>query len=83
MMDDPTMKQMYAKAIGDLALSYLEGQGIPASDVVESRALAVISQIRDVLNDETLDDPECVQRIEAIVELFYEAGISTARHDWG
>jgi len=81
-MCDPVYKQMYAKAIGDLAISYLEEQGFSAPDGVESRALAVISQIRDILNDDTLDDPECFRRIEAIVELFYDAGLSTTRHDW-
>ena len=82
-MNDPTIKQMYAKAIGDLALSYLEQQGLPTAEEVNSRAIALISQIQTVLNDENLDDPECFHRIEAIVELFHEAGLSTTRHDWG
>lgn len=82
-MNDPTVKQIYAKAIGELALTYFERQGLPAAEAVESRATALLSQIRDILNDETLDDPDCFQRIEAVVELFHEAGLSTTRHDWG
>ena len=69
-MNDPTVKQIYAKAIGELALSYFERQGLPTAEVAESRATALLSQIRDILNDETLDDPDCFRRIEAVVELF-------------
>lgn len=82
-MGDPTIKQMYAKAIGDLALGYLETQGCPSAEAIESRALTLISKIKDISDDETLDDPECFQRIETIVELFCEAGLSTTRHDFG
>ena len=82
-MNDPTVKQMYAKAIGELALSNLEKQGYPMVEEIESHAITLISQIQDILNDETLDDPDCFRRIEAVVELFHENGLSTARHDWG
>ncbi len=82
-MNDPTVKQMYAKAIGELALDYLESQGCPAADIVESRAVAALSQIREILNDENLNDPDCFERIEAVVDAFYDAGIGTSRHDWG
>ena len=52
-MNDPTVKQMYAKAIGELALSYLEKHGYPTVEEIESHAIKLISQIRDILNDET------------------------------
>lgn len=82
-MNDPTIKQMYAKAIGELALSYLEKQGLSVAEEAESRAVTLIAQIQTILNDETLDDPDCFHRIEAIVELFHGAGLSTTRHDFG
>lgn len=82
-MNDSTVKQMYAKAIGDLVLSCLEEQGLPAANAIESRAVTLISQIQTILDDEALDDPQCFQRIEAIVERFHEAGLSTTRHDFG
>ena len=51
-----------------------------ASDA-SSRALW---KIREVLADDTLDDPSCFQRIEAIVKLMEELDIYCGnRHDFG
>lgn len=83
-MSDSTVKQIYAKALGDLVLSYLETQGCPTlPDTVEIRALETISNIKAVLDDKTLDDSDCYGRIEAIVEEFYQTGLQTICHDWG
>jgi len=83
-VNDPTLKQLYAKAIGDLALDYLEARhGEFDYPLAESKAAKLISGIQTILNDEALDDPECFQRIERIVELFHAAGLNTTRHDWG
>ena len=41
-------------------------------------------KIRDILADDTLSDEECFRKIEAIVSLLEEAGISSGgRHDFG
>ena len=41
-------------------------------------------KIREILADDTLEDPECFQRIEAIVSLLEDMGISCGgRHDFG
>ena len=41
-------------------------------------------KIRDILADETLSDETCFRKIEAIVSLLEEAGISPGgRHDFG
>lgn len=46
-----------------------------------SRALL---RIRDILADDTLSDETCFQRIEAIVTLLEDLGISCGpRHDFG
>ena len=46
-----------------------------------SRALL---KIRDILADGSMDDPECFQRIEAIVRLMEDLGIPCGgRHDFG
>ena len=51
-----------------------------ASDA-SSRALL---KIRDILADDTLDDPACFARIEAIVSLLGDLGINCGRrHDFG
>lgn len=49
----------------------------------DSEALRVLEEIRRVLDDDTLDDPDCFNRIEAIVKAFHGHEISTSRHDWG
>ena len=46
-----------------------------------SRALR---NIQKILADDTLDDPECFHRIEAIVSLLEDMGLSYGgRHDFG
>ena len=51
-----------------------------ASDAA-SRALR---SIQAILPDDTLDDPECFHRIEAIVSLLEDMGLSCGgRHDLG
>ena len=51
-----------------------------ASDAA-SRALR---SIQEILADVTLDDPECFHRIEAIVSLLEDMGLSCGgRHDFG
>ena len=51
-----------------------------ASDAA-SRALR---SIQEILADDTLDDPECFHRIEAIVSLLEDMGLSCGgRHDFG
>lgn len=51
-----------------------------ASDAA-SRALR---KIQEILSDDTLDDPACFHRIEAIVSLLEDMGLSCGgRHDFG
>lgn len=83
-MNGLNVKQIYAKALGDLLLSYLDAQGYPPLPrTVETHALEAISRIKAILDDEMLDDSDCYGRIEAIVEEFYRTGLYTSRHDWG
>ncbi|WP_191379658.1 hypothetical protein [uncultured Flavonifractor sp.] len=48
--------------------------------LAESQALSLINQIREILDDQNLDDPTCFQRIDAIVSAWHEAGLETDRH---
>ncbi len=74
-MNDPTAKQIYAKAIGELALSYLESFGCPAiTNLAESRALTVISKIKGILDAEDLDESDSYGNIMALVAEFYSQG---------
>lgn len=49
---------------------------------MESRALKALGDIRRVLNDDELDDPECFRRVEAIVNAMEGNGLYTTRHDF-
>ncbi len=76
--------ELYARAIGWQVLEYLrrEHPGEAAKEI-EGDALRVLEKIRTILNDHTLDDPDCFQRIDLIVQTFYANGIRTDRHDFG
>ncbi len=52
--------------------------------IVEMKCYQALEEIRKVLDDETLDDPECFHKIEKIVCIFEEIGSNGGcRHDFG
>ena len=82
-MNPEILKNLYANAIGELVIRYLETiqpEVLPLQ--VESKALELIAQIKSILDDETLDDPACFFRIDALVNAFHARCILTPRHDW-
>lgn len=51
--------------------------------MMENRCWQALMEIRAVLDDETLEDPECFQRIEQIVRIYEELGPGGGiRHDF-
>lgn len=55
-----------------------------AAKVVQSKAFFTLEQIRDVVCDDSLSDPECFWKIEKIVETLEELGSNGGvRHDFG
>lgn len=50
---------------------------------LNQNALQLLEQNREILDDDSLDDPECFQKIEAIVVAFHRHGLPTVRHDFG
>lgn len=75
------MKNLYAKAVGELILNYCER--ISPADIfqqTESNVLSLITEIKNILDNESLSDPECFYRIDAIVTAFHRAGVPTTRH---
>lgn len=80
-MNDPVMKQLCEKTIGELVVRYLDtiSEGEIAS-LAERGAVDLVCQISEVLDDLTLDDTECFQHIDSIVSAFHHAGLSTQRH---
>ena len=82
-MDSDILKNMYAQAIGQEAVKYISplrpGDVAP---LINREALSLLTEIRAVLDDASLDDPQCFRRIEALVDAFHAHGIPTDRHDW-
>lgn len=82
-METGVRRDLLENAIGKLAVKYLEtlqpDDIIPA---VETRALALIAEIKAILDDEKMEDPDCFRRIDELVKAFCKSGISTTRHDW-
>lgn len=80
-VDEPILKDLCAKALGDLIMTYYER--ISPADIfqkAESNALALIAEIKNILDDRTLSDPDCFQRIDMIVSAFCQTGLPTSRH---
>lgn len=52
--------------------------------MVEASSYQALCQIREILHDDSLSDPECFEKIERIVCLFEQMGSSCgSRHDFG
>ncbi len=76
--------ELYARAIGWEVLNYLRKEHPESvANEIEGDAMQILGKIQIILNDDNLSDPDCFERIEAIVRTFYANGISTTRHDWG
>ena len=75
----------------EILVTLLEGrtvhvkiEGLDIQKLVESSCYQALEQIRSILRDDSLSDPECFQKIEKIVEVYERLGGSTGgRHDFG
>lgn len=81
-MCDPVLKQLCAKAIGELVVQYLDMIGEEEiARLAEGEAVTLIRRIGEALDDPALDDGACFRRVDAIVSAFHAAGIPTRRHE--
>lgn len=79
-------EELYVQSLGWEVLRFLKREEENLLNLyreTDSEALRVLEEIRRVLDDDTLDDPDCFRRIEAVVKAFHAHDISTTRHDWG
>lgn len=54
-----------------------------AAELIKDAACQALEKIRDVLDDDRLDDPNCFQRIEEIVKIYESIGSNGgSRHDF-
>ena len=82
-MKQDLSRAMYENAIGRLAVSYLESlRAEELPPLAESNALELIAEIKAILDNDALEDPECFQRIDAIVDLYNDNHMYTPRHDF-
>lgn len=77
-------EELAAEAIGLEVMRYLKREETVKRIVAEadSKAMRALEGIRQILSDDSLEDPECFQRIESILTALEDVGIFTARHDW-
>lgn len=78
----PTVEErLCAQAIGWDFLRYAKKYNIHAlAKQVDSDAVALIKEIKVILDDLTLDDSDCFLKIDAIVRAFQTYDLSTDRH---
>ena len=54
------------------------------AELVEMKSFAALTRIKKLIEDDTLDDPECFKKIEGIVRTLELLGSDGgARHDFG
>lgn len=73
---------MFAKALAQEILQYIDLVDHEVlAERVNRNAIELLERIKDILDDPDLNDAECFYRIDAIVDAFHEAGLSTGRHE--
>lgn len=80
-MEWSASEELIAMAIGQAAMNCMDRQFLV--EVVNSTAMEILEEIREVLNDDLLDDPECFYKIDAIISALSRRGIEISRHDFG
>lgn len=80
-LDSDLADELWVRVIAQEMLRYAKttGEEVMARKA-DSEAVRILSEIKKALDDPSLDDPECFSRIDAIVDAFYQAGLSTRRH---
>lgn len=80
-LDLSVADELWVRVIAQEMLKYARAAGEEAiARKADSEAVRILSEIKKALDDPSLDDPECFYRIDAIVDAFYQAGLSTQRH---
>lgn len=73
----------HALSKGEVRITF-PGNESDLCQIVENKAYQTLQKIKDVLSDDSLDDPECFMRIEEIVCAFESLGSDGgSRHDFG
>ncbi len=75
-------RELWEKELGRVALRAIEEihGGDALAPAVQTAAAGLLETIRGILDDESLNDFDCV---EEIVHVLDSVGITTTRHDFG
>ncbi|MBQ8342059.1 MAG: hypothetical protein IJY22_06785 [Clostridia bacterium] len=61
-----------------------EALGAVIREGVNAQCFRILQEIRAVVRDTTLEDPQCFEKIEQIVSIFEQYALDAgARHDFG
>lgn len=74
---------LYQSALGQMVMDYV-GRIHPAvlQSAMESRAVQTLEAIRCILENDKFSDPECFERIDSLVMLFFkELDVKINRHN--
>lgn len=80
-MEWTASEYLIAQAIGRAAMDCMDREALVGA--VNSAALALLEEVREILDDDRLDDRECFYKIDAIVSAFHRCGMDVTRHDFG
>lgn len=83
MMNTEIPQALYEGTVERLIMTY--AKSLRTEDllpIMESETVDLLSRIKAILDDDTVEDPECFHRIDAIVSAFWAKGVYTPRHDW-
>ena len=83
-MPSSVYNDMLEKSVGAVILQVIKLDPVlrAAMEITESQAVKALQNIKKILDDDSLKDPECFQRIEKIVGELEDIGTSTTRHDF-
>lgn len=77
------MKALAKLLIDQGAAVHIDCGGADLKELMEARCWQALAEIRAVLDDGTLEDPECFRRIEQIVRIYEDLGPGGgSRHDF-
>ena len=73
--DPSVVDELWVRAVAQEMLRFAKSTGEETlARGVDSEAVRILTEIKGVLDDPELDDPEC------FLDVFYRAGLTTRRH---
>ena len=79
--------ELYQELLQQVFQKWVKEISLPQETIlqlVEMESYSILKKIKQILENETLSDPECFMEIENILTVMEESGITVAgRHDFG